>query len=213
MKCKQIGPITHIIPAGEQCLAAALLEQAGLRKQAYPFDWTQTTLGKVGECIGKRLSDYLLDTDSVDHPVYGQRFFIHHFSVKDRDALQRRIQRLLHVLDNPANSVLFVCTRKNGRLSEPELTSFVQAVARGNYKCSVAVLGLELHECAGPLRISKNCRVVSVTGLRPYGGTQMQSDQRAEVARYIRQLVSPNTRLQSAAVPLAPDSPSRNTRR
>ena len=101
-----------IVPLGAFCFAAKLLVKTGLRKEAYPLDYTFIEPSKLIVLLKTKFSD-LLEIDNLfsgeengwrytGHHIYGERLFWHHDLFQD-DILKKmtiRRERLLVKLNN-----------------------------------------------------------------------------------------------------------------
>lgn len=104
----------QVIPSGNFCLSAQLLNDCSIRTCAMPFDWLFVDPLTNATVIENDFSDFL-DRDSLEphYPHrrcgdkrYGDQFFNHHVPTLEPDssASHRRVERLREALGNPSDS-------------------------------------------------------------------------------------------------------------
>lgn len=79
------APIRHVCSLGSLCQSSRLLQDTGLKRESYPFDWifsNPTNIERIlDDDFGLFLQRELLVGDGPDkcsHSVYGERMFNHH---------------------------------------------------------------------------------------------------------------------------------------
>jgi hypothetical protein len=79
------------VPLGIDCTLARLLRECGLRREAYPFDWNMTYRG-VAEYVASQFNTFNPDNKDL--------LFLHDTFPADATKYERRIARLMHLLES-----------------------------------------------------------------------------------------------------------------
>mmetsp|Transcript_32415 Transcript_32415/g.96563 ORF Transcript_32415/g.96563 Transcript_32415/m.96563 type:complete len:452 (-) Transcript_32415:119-1474(-) len=125
-------PFSHVLSFGSRCLVARVLQEAGVRKYAGPFDWIYSTVEMVRHCLQDRFEVFLAPEQlqraghAWGHQTYGPMIrrgvvFPHHEPLeRDRSHFVRSAERLRHVLASPERKLLVLAhvvrSRKELRL-------------------------------------------------------------------------------------------------
>jgi hypothetical protein len=109
---------TIILPIGDFCFGAQLVEDSGGRMKSLPFDWVFTTPKIIQRILNSGFDDFIqIEYLQSQHPkrqcghsLYKNTdFFNHHDPSRepDRSAFQRRIERFKDLLLNQDGEILF----------------------------------------------------------------------------------------------------------
>jgi hypothetical protein len=58
--------MTTVISIGYRCSTSALIKNAGLKHESYPFDWLISKLAVVKDCIDTRFTEFMNDSNYLD---------------------------------------------------------------------------------------------------------------------------------------------------
>lgn len=58
--------MTTVISVGYRCSTSALIKNAGLKHESYPFDWLISKLAVVKDCIDTRFAEFMKETNYID---------------------------------------------------------------------------------------------------------------------------------------------------
>jgi hypothetical protein len=96
-----------IIPIGVDCGLATLLKKSGIRNCSFPFDWVVSYSG-VSKIISNNFENFLHDVNSDKINKTYDLCFYHNTFPEDYDKMTRRINRLLDLLNNTEDEVIFI---------------------------------------------------------------------------------------------------------
>ena len=99
-----------IIPIGVDCGNAYLLKKYSLRSFSFPFDWTVTYNG-VSKCFDDNFLNFI-PTD-ITNRINSYDIYFHHDFTKetcdiDKIKYTRRIKRLINILENTNEEIIFL---------------------------------------------------------------------------------------------------------
>ena len=120
----------YIIPIGSNCRITNALKKNGLRKHSFPVDWTLTTMKCINGLFENDFEDFFneesckkasftfLDKHTHNYVLNEKYnlFMVHESSVNNMtvEKYKGRINRLLEILNNPQNNILFVRNNLDG---------------------------------------------------------------------------------------------------
>jgi hypothetical protein len=95
-----------IIPIGIDCGLASLLKKYDLRNFSLPFDWL-VSYGGVSKIISNNFKNFLHDVNNDKINKTYDLCFYHNTFPEDYDKMSRRINRLLQLLNNTEDELVF----------------------------------------------------------------------------------------------------------
>ena len=115
-------PVRHVCSLGSVCQSSRMLQDTGLKRESYPFDWTFSSPISIERVLDDDFGQFLqrdlfvgIGPTQCTHLVYGERMFNHH-NPKDNeehyDYFTRCVSRFRALLATDA-SKLFVMTFPN----------------------------------------------------------------------------------------------------
>lgn len=94
------------IPCGVDCGLAELLKKTNLRLFSLPFDWS-VSYGGISKIIKNDFKDFIPINSSKINKIYNYSFFHNDFP-KDIEIMSRRCNRLLDLLNNSNEELIFI---------------------------------------------------------------------------------------------------------
>ena len=153
-------PICHVCSLGSLCQSSQLLQDTGLKRESYPFDWIFSNPTTIQCILDDDFGLFLhrekligISAGRCSHSVYGESMFNHH-NPKDNDEHYRYFTRCIgrfRALLGREASKLFVMTFPN--LERGDITDIQTQVARLNVYLSSKTCNyqifviLHVHRC------------------------------------------------------------------
>ena len=95
-----------IIPCGIDCGLAELLKKTNLRQFSLPFDWS-VSYGGISKIIKNEFNDFIPKNNNKINTIYNYSFFHNDFP-QDTETMTRRCNRLLYLLGNSSEQLVFI---------------------------------------------------------------------------------------------------------
>jgi hypothetical protein len=95
-----------IIPCGIDCDVASLLQKYNLRHSSLPLDWS-VSYGGVSKIIKNDFHDFIPTNNNKINTIYNN-YFLHNEFPQDTEKMIRRCNRLLDILTNTSEEVIFI---------------------------------------------------------------------------------------------------------
>lgn len=94
-----------IIPCGIDCGLADLLKKYNLRTSSLPFDWS-VSYGGISNIIKNDFHNFILPNNKIN--IQYNYLFFHNEFPQDTEKMTRRCNRLLDILKNTNEEVIFI---------------------------------------------------------------------------------------------------------
>ena len=115
-------PVRHVCSLGSVCQSSRMLQDTGLKRESYPFDWTFSSPIGIERILDDDFAQFLqrdlfvgIGPTQCSHLVYGERMFNHHnpkYNEEHYAYFARCVSRFRALLANH-ESKLFVMTFPN----------------------------------------------------------------------------------------------------
>ena len=115
-------PVRHVCSLGSVCQSSRMLQDTGLKRESYPFDWTFSSPIGIERILDDDFGQFLqrdlfvgIGPTQCSHLVYGERMFNHHnpkYNEEHYAYFARCVGRFRALLAN-GESKLFVMTFPN----------------------------------------------------------------------------------------------------
>jgi hypothetical protein len=153
-------PFLHVASLGLLCMTARLIERAGLRTYALPFDWIASTPRTIMHCLDDRFRDLLdkknyvpLESEygwknTIFENLYGiGKTFGHHdiHSAVEYRHIEMSVERFLALLESRERK-MFVITHDD--FSHPHFADLFDAIMKKT--ANARIVAIETKSCSAP---------------------------------------------------------------